>query len=119
LCVPEAIRVMGSLLPGGWDELMQQNHSKALAARRVLCTALDIELPCPDHMIGSMAAVPLPGGSVETLYDALFYHYQIEVPVMPWQPAPNRLLRVSAQLYNTVAEYDQLASALVTLLGGE
>ncbi len=119
LCVPEAIRVMGSLLPGGWNELMQQNHSKALAARRMLSTVLKVDLPCPDHMIGSMAAVPLPGGSVETLYDTLFYRYQIEVPIIPWQPAPSRLLRISAQLYNTVAEYDQLASALVTLLEGE
>jgi isopenicillin-N epimerase len=119
LCVPEAIRVMGSLLPGGWPELMQQNRTKALAARQILCNALKVEPPCPDSMIGSMATVPLPSGSVETLYDALCHHYQIEVPVIPWHPAPTRLLRVSAQLYNTLAEYDQLASALVTLLAAE
>ncbi len=119
LCVPEAIRVMGALLPGGWPELMQQNRAKALAAHQILCNALKVEPPCPESMIGSMAAVPLPGGCVETLYDALFHRYQIEVPIIPWHPAPNRLLRVSAQLYNTLAEYDQLASALVTLLADE
>lgn len=58
MCVPEAIAFMGSLLPGGWTELMQQNHQLVLQARQLLCEALEVQLPCPEEMIGSMAVVP-------------------------------------------------------------
>ena len=62
LSVPEAIRYLGSLLPGGWPELMARNRGLVLDARRRLCAALSIPLPCPDETIGSMAAVPIPAG---------------------------------------------------------
>jgi isopenicillin-N epimerase len=60
LCIPEAIRFMGSLLPEGWPEVMQRNHQLAIAARQVLCQALEIPPPCPEEMLGSLAVVPLP-----------------------------------------------------------
>jgi isopenicillin-N epimerase len=34
LCVPEAIRWMGQLLPGGWRELRERNHQLVVQARR-------------------------------------------------------------------------------------
>ena len=60
LSLPVAIGFMGSLLPGGWPELMAANHALALAGRDLLCAALGVEAPAPDVMLGSMAAVPLP-----------------------------------------------------------
>ena len=71
-------------------------------------------------MIGSMAAVPLPDGSATTapilygdaLQQVLFEKYAIEVPIQPWPAAPKRVLRVSAQLYNTLSDYERLVSAL-------
>ncbi len=126
LCVGEAIRYMGSLLPGGWPEVMERNRELARAARRVLCEALDIAAPSPDAMVGSLAAVPLPDGSEppsprsprrDPLQDALFERFAIEVPVMAWPAPPRRLIRVSAQLYNTPADYERLAAALCVLLG--
>ena len=39
LCIPEAIRFMGCLLPGGWLELMENNHALAICARQLLCEA--------------------------------------------------------------------------------
>src|SRR5439155_964428 len=63
LSVPEAIRFLGGLLPGGWPELMARNRALALEARRILCEALAVTPPCPDEMIGSLATVPLPDGS--------------------------------------------------------
>jgi isopenicillin-N epimerase len=119
LCVPEAIRYLGSLLPGGWPELMASNRQKVLAARDHLCQTLNIKPPCPDGMIGSMAVLPLPNGAAEPLQTKLFQQFQIEVPIVPW-PGPNhRLIRVSAQLYNTPTDYDVLARALVQLLSEE
>ena len=47
LCIPEAIRYMGGLLPGGWPELMARNRTLALQARDLLCTDFGLEPACP------------------------------------------------------------------------
>jgi len=125
LCVPEAIRFMGSLLEGGWPELRRRNRQLALQARDELCRALGIERPCPDEMIGSMAALPLPPGAsdppasalyTDPLQSALLERWRIEVPVIPWPAPPDRLVRISAQLYNSVEQYRRLGRALADLL---
>ena len=58
LSVPEALRFVGNLLPGGWDEVQSRNRHLALRAREILCQTLQIPIPCPDDLIGSMASVP-------------------------------------------------------------
>jgi isopenicillin-N epimerase len=116
LCVPKAIQFMGSLLPGGWTELMANNRANAIAARNVLCTMLDVPPPCPETMLGSLATVPLPNGSYIELQDALLEKYQIEVPIVPFPESPHRLVRISAQIYNTLEQYEYLGQALLTLL---
>lgn len=126
LCVPEAIRFMGSLLPGGWSELMARNRDMVLTARQLLCEALGVLPPCPPEMIGSIAVVPLPVRApdiVETklippLQDALFERFGIEVPVISRSAAPKQLIRISAQLYNTREQYEYLGRALMELLAG-
>jgi len=127
LSVPEALRVMGAQLPGGWPELMQRNRTLALAARRTLCDALRIEPPCPVEMIGALASVPMPDAPdaqpsksplyLDPLQDRLLERHGIEVPFIPWPAWPKRLLRVSAQLYNSLPQYERLATALDTELG--
>ncbi|MGH8873737.1 MAG: aminotransferase class V-fold PLP-dependent enzyme, partial [Acidimicrobiia bacterium] len=47
LAVPDAIRVVGELAPGGWPAVMAANRSLALEARRVLCQALQVDPPAP------------------------------------------------------------------------
>ncbi len=125
LCVPHALRFMGGLLPGGWPALMADNRAKVLAARRELCKRLGVTPHCPEEMVGSMATVGLPEGFpvappppffLDPLQDRLFHEYHIEVPVIPWPRAPRRHLRLSAQVYNTHAEYQALAEALEALL---
>lgn len=125
LCVPAAIRFMGSLLAGGWDELMGHNRAVVLAGRQVLCDALDLELPCPDDMTGSMAALPLPDGfppppddayPIDPLEAELRGRFGIAVPIIPWPAPPKRLVRVSAQLYNSPPDYHRLAGALTDAL---
>jgi isopenicillin-N epimerase len=123
LAVPEAIRYMGSLLPGGWPALMAHNRGTALLARDRLCAALGVAPPAPDSMIGSLAAVPVPpgfgpaprGGERDPLQTALFDRFGIEALVFTWPALATRILRVSAQLYNSAADYDRLAGALGAL----
>jgi isopenicillin-N epimerase len=127
LSVPEALRFVGSLLPGGWPEVMSRNRELALAGRKLLCQALNISPPCPDEFIGSLASVPVPDtvGEVppsvgppasDPLQERLLTEYGIEVPVIPWPAPPKRLLRISAQLYNSLPQYTYLAGALVKCL---
>ena len=128
LSVPAAIRFVGSLLPGGWPEVMARNRALALAARKVLCARLGIAEPCPGELIGSLAAIPLPAAASDALpappfneyplQDALRVKHQIEVPIIPWPGPPARMLRLSAQLYNSLPQYELLARALVEELKG-
>ncbi|HUR46055.1 MAG TPA: aminotransferase class V-fold PLP-dependent enzyme [Candidatus Saccharimonadales bacterium] len=132
LSVPEALRYIASLHPDGWSGVMAHNHRLALEARALLAAALRISLPCPNDMIGSMAALPLPPSPVDLmatsplyrdpLQQGLYTQHKIEVPVLTW-PSPAvgsalqpRLIRISAQLYNRIEDYHRLASALVQLL---
>jgi isopenicillin-N epimerase len=126
LCIPEALRFMGSLFPGGWTELRQHNRQSALLARALLCSALDVRPPCPDEMTGSLVTVPLPDGNEgpprspldgDPLQDALIDEFRIEVPVVSWPAPPKRWVRVSSQIYNGEPQYLRLASALRRLLG--
>ncbi|HAX77955.1 MAG TPA: aminotransferase [Cyanobacteria bacterium UBA11372] len=124
LCVPEAIQFMGSLLAGGWSELMARNRTMVLTARQMLCEALGVAPPCPDQMIGAIAVISLPDDSSEfvktrlilPLQDALWQHFKIEVPIIYWPKYPFRQMRISAQIYNTFPQYEYLAFALNKLL---
>ena len=122
LCVPDAIDFIETT--AGWEETRRRNRELALLARDLLCDTLRIEKPAPDDMLGAMAAVPLPDGTSTTapalygdpLQDRLLFEHDIEVPVVPWPQPPKRLLRISAQLYNELADYEKLARALRELL---
>lgn len=126
LCVPEALRVVGGILPGGWPALMASNRAGALAARRTLCDALGVPPPAPDAMIGSLAAVPLPDAAdaspptsslyADPLQERLYAEHSIQVPVVPWPAPPRRLVRVSWQVYNRPEQVERLATALRRLL---
>ncbi len=132
LCLPVAIRLLGSLLPGGWPEVMAANHALALAGRDLVCERLGVEAPAPDEMLGSMAVVPLqPLGSPRLPYtgaeisDLLWERYRIEIPVGDWPnpmasevaPGPPRCYaRISAQRYNHLGQYALLADAVSEIL---
>ena len=114
LCIPKALEWMGNLLPGGWGQLQQQNRNLALEARKRICKALDIPLPCPEEMLGAMATIPLGKISLsnQDLYEKLRQDFSIEIPVIPW-PGEQTLVRVSAQFYNYIEQYDYLATVLL------
>ena len=118
LSVPKAIEVMGGLLPGGWAELRTHNQELVLAARRILCERLEVSAPVPAAMVGSMAIVPLPDAAVPPAplepdpLQTRLAERGFEVPIT-YGPAPTRRwLRISAQAYNAVDDYERLADAL-------
>ncbi|MEH1886597.1 hypothetical protein [Nostoc sp.] len=45
-------------------------------------------------------------------HDELFDKFGIQVQVMPWQEKPQLLVRISAQIYNTLEQYEYLAKVL-------
>jgi isopenicillin-N epimerase len=112
LCVSRSMEVMSTLEPDGWPGLMRRNRALALQMRDRLCAKLGIEKPSPDEMIGALAAVPLSPGDAQTLQDRLFFEHRIEVPIVPWPMPPQRLVRVAAQHYNTLADVQRLVEAL-------
>jgi isopenicillin-N epimerase len=127
MTVPKAIDYVGSLVPGGWPEIMRRNRALALEARRRVCAAVGTPPPAPEEMIGSLAAIVLPDGrTTETMWRRpdpiqrrLYDDWHIEVPVMSWPAAPKRLIRLSAQLYNSQDHYIRLAAALTKELAAE
>jgi len=130
LALADAIGIVGGLEPGGWPARMAANRALALAGRDALAAAFGVEPPAPDDMIGSMAALTLPG--VATDGDALAIHRALvddgfEVPVHGWPVAAARaagagpaavVVRLSAQRYNELADYEALGIALTRRLGG-
>ncbi len=121
LCVPTALDAMAEI-GGGWDGVRSKNRALALRARDLLCGALGIDAPAPDEMVGALASVPLPQARQVTergpdpLYDVLF-GLGFETLVMPWPRSPQRVLRVSTQLYNAEQDILSLVAALPDALG--
>ncbi len=117
LATPEAMRVLAGTHPEGLAGVMRTNRELALAMRRLLETELGFRPVCPESMIGSMAALILDEGahdedSCRALHDTLRAGWDIEVPVIPWANPAARLVRVSAQRYNTLEDAQRLAEAL-------
>jgi isopenicillin-N epimerase len=121
LSVPDAIRFMGQLLPGGWPELQERNRDLALAARVMLCDRFGVPPACPDEMIGALASIPLKRGRYRFTTTRLEFDpvekdlreiYRIEVPVLACPDGPGSILRVAAQAYNSFAQYEYLADSL-------
>ena len=70
---------------------------------------LNVIVPLPDAPAGALPVQPF---NEYPLQDWLRTQHRIEVPVMPWPAPPKRLLRISAQLYNSLPQYELLADAL-------
>jgi isopenicillin-N epimerase len=122
LCIPEALRVVGGLLPGGWPQVMAANRALTLQARALLLQSLGVDAPCPEAMIGSMASIPLPAAAAGSPAFALdcggLHAWLRQRDVEAWlHPHPVPLLRISAQLYNDLGQYQELAGLLVEALG--
>ena len=118
LTVGDALAAVEAMHPDGWPGVRQRIRELCLAGRRILLDALRIDPPAPDDMIGAIASVPvLPANHSGTeifdpLMAALEQRHRIQVSVFTWPAPPQRLLRISAHLYNDESQYRRLAKAL-------
>ncbi len=131
LTLPSAIDWMAdeAFGDGGWEGVMDANHALAIKGRDILAGALGVEIPAPSSMLGSMAALRLPGVADEVAAEALAARLRdedrIQVPIGGWPVraarqegvAPTVLVRISAQRYNELADYERLAEVLTRRLG--
>lgn len=126
LTLPMLIGYMDGICSEGWIGIMARNRVLAVEARDLICQELSLEPPCPVGMIGSLATVCLPNPkrrtftdyhAVDPLKEILRHNHGIEVSLSPWPSPAGRYLRVSAQLYNSLFHYQQLAKALQLELG--
>ncbi len=122
LVIPVAIEHMGAQLPGGWDALRRRNHDLVIAGANAVCDALGIEQQVPESMIASMVSIPIPGQCEpstllgEGLWDRLYLNHGLQAPVWDLPGVCDRMIRVSAQLYNSPADYARLGQALTAEL---
>ncbi len=125
LALPAAIELVGSRHPGGWRGLMEANRARALAARPLVCDALQCEVPAPDGMIGALVSLPMPSmpqlAAPASVFDRdpvqeALYAQRIEIPVSHWPAPGQRVIRYSSQDYNTADDYEALATALAAIV---
>ncbi len=126
LVIPVAIEHLGAQMPGGWDTLYQRNHRLARAGARAVCDRLGIDQPVPDGMTGTMVGVVLPADGYtpgdlfdDALWDRVYTNHGIQVPIWAMPDIAKRVMRLSAQLYNTLDDYERLGEALAVELARE
>lgn len=129
LAVPAAIEFFEKALPGGIPALMKRNHDLVVKGRAAVCKATGLAAPAPDDMLPCMATILLPSmpSSLkgvkavfgDPLQDRLVDEHRIQVPVWALPDCGTRFTRISAQLYNTLAEFEYLGKALVSELERE
>ena len=74
-------------------------------------------------MLGAMATLPLPerfqglpkSGKIDAEQLQLYDEFGVEVPFVRFGKPEGRWFRISAQIYNSLAEYEYLAEALQAL----
>lgn len=100
----------------GLDAVRAYNHGLVWEAAQLLTRRWGTDLRIDEAMVGAMATVPLPdrfGTAPEDaarLRDALLYEDRIEVQL---HARRTRLwVRVSAQIYNDMADVERLAAAV-------
>jgi isopenicillin-N epimerase len=131
--IADALRVMPGLVSGGWPEIMRRNHALALQGRDIICSKLGVAPPAPDAMLGSIVAMELPRHDADrharllarptkyhdAIQDRILEKWKIQVPIWSVPNSTQRLVRISAQLYNAREQYEYLAEALAAELAAE
>ena len=111
LAIPAALAFFGQ---AGWQAVRQHNNELALLGADLIARRIGTSPPDAGGLAAAMRLVQLPRPLTEAdaraLERRLLADHRVVVPVTchgGWQ-----WLRLSAQLYNTPADYERLADAL-------
>lgn len=102
----------------GGDALMARNHRLASEAGRMLEARLQVAPAAPDAMRGAMQTIELTQHGPATFENArrlqlrLADAHSVTVPIIPF--AGRLWVRISSQIFNEMADYERLATALAT-----
>ena len=115
LSLAPALDFMDSL---GASAVRAHNHDLVMWGAQHLAAVWGVDLPVPESMLGSLAALPVPEvWQTEPTVEAglsvrgqLYKERRIEVPVHPI--GSQMWVRISAQVYNTREDYEALGDAL-------
>jgi isopenicillin-N epimerase len=119
LSIPAAFAFMDKF---GEESVRVHNHGLVRQGMALLCEAWKVRVDTPDCMIGSMGLVPLPDDipyatdeeSRVKLQKRLWEGFGIEVSPS-FSHDGTIWLRFSAQIYNSLADYEKLARAIAAL----
>ncbi len=118
LAAPAGIGFMQEL---GVERVMAHNHALAWEAARLLAARWGTSLWMGEAHVGTMATVFLPDGAPASregclaLRNGLLFEDGIEIAVHPFRD--RGCVRISAQVYNQLEDYERLASAVLARLG--
>ena len=113
-CLPDAIDFRDR---HGGDAIQAHNHDLVVRAAHLLADTWKTAIGAPDGLFGSMATIRLPSGfgtglkAAQELRRRLLDEYRIQVPVNDLNGA--LWVRISAQMYNGLDEYERLADAIL------
>ncbi len=125
LVLPVAIEHLSAQHPGGLAGLQKRNHEIVMQGARLVADAAGVAMPVPEPMVPSMVSLPLPvpeGGVKkgamydDSLWDALRNEHRIQAPCWALAGVAPRLMRVSCQWHNSIADFERLAEVLPRLL---
>jgi isopenicillin-N epimerase len=114
LTVPTAIATIADA-GNGWAHVIARNHALAVEMRNRLVANLGASAIAADHVIGTMAAVPitLPANVKPLALEKQLLADGWEIPIVDFPEGA--LVRISAHLYNHADEADALATKLRSL----
>ncbi len=125
MAIPDAIEFMGKVFRDGWPAVFDHNRALLLKGREIVCRELKVEPPAPESMLGNLCTIRLPEQPEairaklaarkskyhDALQEALIERHRIQVPI--WSVAgKGRTIRLSAQVYNSIGQYEYLAAAV-------
>lgn len=105
---------------GGMAGVKADNHALCWQGYKLFLEALGLKAHAPVSMIGTMASIILPAGDAGKLRAALrARNFVTQLGALSPQFGQGRFLRICAAPYNTMAQYERMAEALLQELAVE
>jgi isopenicillin-N epimerase len=138
--IADAVRAIPDIAGTDWAGVCERNRDLVIRGRTILCERLGVEPAYADELTGPMATVLLPRvpeafreahaarptAYHDALQDDLLERHGVQVPIWRFGAMKKgdpfdgqRCVRISAQLYNSEAQYAYLAEALAEELERE